>query len=145
MSCSHTTSAFTSRDLVIAEIDPSIAGYDEAQRFAFYRELQQRLDDAAQSPGAGVSRFALSNVAPLSGFGWSSMFIVEGREDEMDLIPRAVAVGPGYFETLGIELRRGRLLETFDGPNAPQVAVISESLAAKAFPRVRPDRAALRL
>ncbi len=125
---------FTSRDLVIAEIDPSIAGYDEAQRFAFYRELQQRLDDAAQSPGAGVSRFALSNVAPLSGFGWSSMFIVEGREDEMDLIPRAVAVGPGYFETLGIELRRGRLLETFDGPNAPQVAVISESLAAKAFP-----------
>lgn len=40
----------------------------------------------------------------------------------------------GYFETLGIPLQSGRLFNEGDGPAAPHVAVISESLAEKTWP-----------
>jgi putative ABC transport system permease protein len=43
-------------------------------------------------------------------------------------------VTPGYFETLGIRLRRGRLLEATDRQGATSVAVINETLAREQFP-----------
>jgi predicted permease len=39
------------------------------------------------------------------------------------------AVSPAYFRALGIPLIRGRVFQEGDGPGAPHVAVISESLA----------------
>lgn len=40
----------------------------------------------------------------------------------------------GYFTAMGIPLRRGRLFDDTDGPDAPHVAVISESLAKAKWP-----------
>ena len=62
------------------------------------------------------------------------MFVIEGRELERDVSTRAGAVGGNYFETLGIPLVRGRVLTERDDERAPRVAVISESLARRAFP-----------
>src|SRR4029079_12544300 len=46
------------------------------------------------------------------------------------------AVAPGYFEAMGIPLRRGRLLNAQDDASAPHVAVISESVAKRRLPGV---------
>jgi len=43
------------------------------------------------------------------------------------------AASPGYLETLHIPLRVGRLLDEHDGPDAPLVALISQSLANSRF------------
>ena len=44
-----------------------------------------------------------------------------------------VVASQGYFETLGIPLRSGRLFSDGDGPDAPHVAVISESVARQSW------------
>jgi putative ABC transport system permease protein len=44
----------------------------------------------------------------------------------------------GYFQALGIPLIRGRIFDERDGPNAPHVTVISESLARERWPNQDP-------
>jgi predicted permease len=44
----------------------------------------------------------------------------------------------GYFRTLGIPLRRGRLFDDRDTMDAPHVALISESLAREKWPNMDP-------
>ena len=40
---------------------------------------------------------------------------------------------PGYFETMGIPLRRGRLLDARDPTGAPAPVLINESFAQRVF------------
>ena len=47
-------------------------------------------------------------------------------------------VSDGYFETLGIQLRRGRFFNDGDGPSAPHVAVISDAVAKQRWPNQDP-------
>jgi putative ABC transport system permease protein len=48
------------------------------------------------------------------------------------------AITPGYLATLGIPLRRGRLLDDRDTIGAPAAALVSESLVRSAFGRQDP-------
>ncbi len=49
-----------------------------------------------------------------------------------------LAVSEGYFRTVGIPLLRGRLFDDRDSAPAPHVALISESLARKQWPKQDP-------
>jgi len=49
-----------------------------------------------------------------------------------------VVASQDYFQSLGIPLLEGRLFNEADGPNAPQVAVISESTARQKWPNQNP-------
>ncbi|MGJ5815187.1 ADOP family duplicated permease [Paludibaculum fermentans] len=129
---------FAVNRLLIAEMEPTLNGYDGEQRLALYRGLDRRLKELAGTAGSGIRAAALSNVAPISPYYWSMMFLRAGRTEDKELVPRAVAVGPGYFETMGIPLRRGRVIAERDDVGAARVAVISESLARRAYPGVDP-------
>ena len=48
------------------------------------------------------------------------------------------AATPGYFEALGIPLRRGRLFDARDTPDTPHVALVSETLVQARWPDVDP-------
>jgi predicted permease len=48
------------------------------------------------------------------------------------------SVEPGYFDTLGIRLLQGRDFQAQDRGSAPQVAIVSESLAKKFWPGDNP-------
>jgi hypothetical protein len=39
---------------------------------------------------------------------------------------------PGYFETMGIRLKRGRVFDAFDGrETGPKVAIVNESVVRR--------------
>jgi putative ABC transport system permease protein len=108
------------------------------QRFrqpeATFRFFQNALDAARQV--SGVTSAAFTNQLPMSGDLDSYGVHLERPTQRPELNRSAFryAVTPGYFETAGIPLLRGRLLEESDRAGAPTVALVSESLAKSRFP-----------
>jgi putative ABC transport system permease protein len=87
----------------------------------------------------GVTRVALAQSIPFSnGARWLQALT---RTDPRSMatfaqqpLVRYTVVTPGYFETLGIALRSGRLLQEADAPGALPTVVINETLARQQFP-----------
>jgi len=90
---------------------------------------------------------------PMTGGGANGQFLIlSGAEEpivpeKLEKMAQAMAKDParsgyaeyrvasaGYFPAMGIPLLRGRLFAETDAPEAPQVAVISQSLAAAHWP-----------
>ena len=97
-----------------------------------HRFFAQALDAVRQVPG--VSAAAFTSQLPLSG---DSDVYGARFEDDAPAVGYSVyrySVSPAYFETLGIPLLRGRLLDAHDTNGTPPVIVISESLAKRRFP-----------
>src|ERR1022692_1701809 len=80
-----------------------------------------------RSAGAAT---ALPNQPPETNGG----FNIQGapREGE-ELIAGKMLATPNYFRTAGMTLQRGRLTAEGDGPDAPKVAVVNETLVRKYF------------
>jgi putative ABC transport system permease protein len=94
--------------------------------------FEQALDRVRDLPG--VSAAAFTSQLPLSGDHDVYGARFENDAPEVYYPVFRYAVTPGYFETIGIPLRRGRLLGTQDVAGAPAAIVISESLAKRRFP-----------
>ncbi len=113
---------------------------------SFQQELLARL---AVLPG--VESVGLVNDFPLGGGRYTNgQFLEMTRVDEFKSYEDVGRIGDqakaragqagyrvasaGYFAAMGIPLLRGRLFDDGDGPDAPHVAVISESLAKAKWP-----------
>jgi len=92
----------------------------------------QALDAVREVPG--VTAAAFTSQLPLSGDSDVYGAHFEGDDPETGYPVFRYAVTPDYFATLGIPLRRGRLLDARDTAEAPRVMLISESLAKRRFP-----------
>jgi predicted permease len=103
---------------------------------ATHRFFERSLEAVRQVPG--VTAAAFTSQLPLSGElsdGYGVHFESSPTGNpEADNGAYRYAVSPGYFETMAIPLRRGRLLDAHDIAGAPLSAVISESLAKSKFP-----------
>ena len=108
--------------------------YDDDRRC--HQFFAQALDAVRQVPG--VTDAAFTSQLPLSGD--SDVYGARFEDDPPDVgypVYR-YAVTPGYFQALGIPLRRGRLPDDRDTTNTPPVILISESLAKRRFPNQDP-------
>src|SRR5216683_49506 len=89
----------------------------------------------------GVEPAACVTSLP-SGWTWNWVDLrAEGKPpaspaDMPPVISQVVA--PGFFPALRVPLRQGRLLSDQDGPNAPPVVVISETMARQNWPDQNP-------
>ncbi|NNF27137.1 MAG: hypothetical protein HKO53_15355 [Gemmatimonadetes bacterium] len=116
-------------------------------RQASYPEPQERLDffdavlaDLGETPG--VEAVGLVSAVPFTwGFGT--------REVESEGAQREEAVlhvaDEGYFRTLGIPLRQGRIFGPDDREGSPQVALVSPALAGRLWPDESPIGQRIRL
>ena len=100
-------------------------------RLAFYRDFFARM---AALPGV-VSVGGTTRV-PLGSTSVSTTVQVEGRPVPVAELPEVQfrRAMHDYFQTMGIPLRSGRHFNAGDGPTAPPVAVINETMARKLFP-----------
>ena len=119
------------------ELSPPLSSYpDDESVTAFYAALLEQL---AALPGA--ERVAGVNIAPLTGsFDGNTLRPVDRPEPPpgQRLSAEVRTVTPGYFATVELALREGRLLEDSDRAGAPTVAVISEALARTVWPDENP-------
>ncbi|MFY9608146.1 MAG: ABC transporter permease [Blastocatellia bacterium] len=130
---------FNTNNLVTMSINcPSKRYPDDAKTVAFYKSV---VDRVAASPG--VESAAVSSALPLGGGGFylGRVFLIEGHPEPPagpDTPAQWNVMGPGYFETTGIALLRGRSFDERDTTESNKVIVINESFARKAFPNEDP-------
>jgi putative ABC transport system permease protein len=79
----------------------------------------------------GARQAAVTSRLPLSPQGGDTYFKVLGEPEPAQGKPTADirAVGPGYFQTLGIRVLRGRDIAARDAAGAPSVVVVNEPFA----------------
>jgi putative ABC transport system permease protein len=124
---------FDPRGVVTAKIQLGDKLADHRARAAFYRPLLERLNALP-----GVERAALVLLRPLADpVGWDYPYTLEGQTPEAQARnPNAnfESISPGYFATVGIPLLEGRTFSEADGPDAGQIAIVSRSMARRAWP-----------
>ena len=121
---------FESAHLLTLQVQTYGARYDDGR--ICHQFFSQALDAVRQVPGATAGAF--TSQLPLSGDSDVYGARFEGDGPDVGYPVFRYAVTPGYFETIGIPLRRGRLLDAHDVAGAPPVMLISESLAKRRFP-----------
>ena len=117
----------------------SVAGTKEEkpkQRTVFYRDLLQKIRTLP-----GVTAAGAINHLPLAGDMWDRAFLIEGRPkprpgESPDAVYRIVM--PGYFETMRLPLRSGRLITDHDDARTPGVVIINERAARDYWPGKSP-------
>jgi predicted permease len=139
---------------VIVFVDPDRNGYKGQRLRDFFERLRSRI---AAVPG--VRSISLAAITPLSGMRWNDDFTVEGyrwQPGDQKYVDMN-AVGPRYFETVGLPLLLGRDFRDDDNPAfspdppttimaelhqpelpGPRVAIITESMARRFFPGRNP-------
>lgn len=116
--------------LLVTHISTSSTSLMPGDRERFFRELSERIAEEPWVRSATVADYPLLSPHPQADFR------LEGRTHPVPLVYSRVQ--PGFFEALGIEVRRGRSFVSGDGPDAPAVAVINERLARLYFPGQEP-------
>jgi putative ABC transport system permease protein len=121
---------FDAKGLLLADTALPQARYpDPADRDAFYHGVLERVRELPGVVSAGYTSFA-----PLVIKGGRSITLVEGRPrpepaEMMRTLASNRGVSPGYLETLGVPLIRGRMIDKRDTRGAPLAAVINQEMA----------------
>jgi predicted permease len=97
--------------------------------------LQQMLDDmtTALVELPGVHSAGAAQKLPLRAGGYNMPLRLAGRPDLVGVTTEYRIVTPGYLETVGIALRRGRTIAATDRPEAERVVVVNDALAERFF------------
>ena len=106
------------------------------KRAAFYKTLVERVDALPGVRSSGAVVFLPLRVSILSFRIGVSRFQVEGRppvaEDQQPMADYRAAT-PGYFRTMEIGLRQGRLFDDRDDFDAKKVALVNETMVRREF------------
>ncbi len=101
-------------------------------RTAFYDPLLEKVRAIPGVQSAGVIQ-----LLPIASWGWNSSIQMVGQPPappNQERLAEDRFVDPGYFQTMGIKLMRGRMIDPkIDTPTSPQVALVNEAFVKKFF------------
>jgi predicted permease len=129
------TTGMHNRNVLCLEFDPSLNRYSDTQSRQFMRTLLERVEGLP-----GVQSATLTTMVPLSFANIDTRVVPEDKMSDLaknSMNAELYAVAPRFFETLGIAMRSGEDFRA-GAPESADVAIINETLAAKAFPHQNP-------
>jgi predicted permease len=122
---------FVATNLLIADMDPALNGYARANTAEFYRRLDERLlshpqveavariDQLPLGPGSSDRGVEIPGYVPAENEGMSIFY---------------ASVGPGYFNAMGIPVRKGREFTAQDDSGSVRALIINERFAERFWP-----------
>jgi predicted permease len=126
---------FDADHVLLARVNPRLAGYPPAAALELYRRIYDRL---AILPGVQSVTFA--RYSPLGGSRSVFGGVIEGYtprpNEKVEL--EMVQVGPSYPETLGIPLLQGRSVGIHDVGEGPMVAMVNQTFVRRYLSSVNP-------
>lgn len=126
---------FVAEGVLTLTLDADGSGFEEERLAALQQQILQKLQAL---PGVRHATFA--TIPPLSGNEDGKPIAIPGLAfaSPDDGVLQVNTVGPDFFDTFGVRLMRGRGIRASDNRTAPQVAVLSESMAEHYFPGLDP-------
>jgi predicted permease len=124
---------FDARNVLTMEVSLAGSQYStDPQHVAFFNELLERVKALP-----GIRSASAINHLPLGGDIWGLGFTIEGRPapppgEGHSAVYRIVR--PGYFQTMGATLVKGRDFTEQDNETSTRVAIINETFARRHFP-----------
>jgi predicted permease len=115
---------------------PQVRYKDAAAVNAFADGVLRRLRALPGAASAGAT-----DSIPFGGNHSDSVILAEGyqmRPGESIISPTQVTVSPGYFESIGATLVRGRFFDDRDNADGPKTIIVDETLARRFWPHQDP-------
>jgi predicted permease len=122
---------FRPDNLLVFQLNAPLNGYEEEKLKDFYEAVQARLAAVPGVVSVGASRWGI-----LSGSRTSDG--VRRPDSDQPVHVHVHYVTPGYFETMGITIRRGRDVTFRDREGAPEIVLVNETLAKRLFGDANP-------
>jgi len=126
---------FETTDRVVVRLDlPTSFAGDIPRLTSVYSRLREEF---GRIPG--VRNVTYSLYSPMEGNNWSSEISIDGRADQGQRTGSSWnRVGPGYFDTLGTRVLRGRAPDERDTPSSSRVAVVNQTFVTRYFESEEP-------
>jgi predicted permease len=126
----RTQTGFETDGVLVLNVNLGREGYTPERGQLFYEQAAERV---AALPG--VQHAAVAQNPPLAGGLLRSVFPEGADTTTQDrVLVQVNSISPGYFETIGIPLLRGRAFTRDDAAGAPLVVVVNETMAERFWP-----------
>lgn len=119
----------------VSAVDVFLSGDKYREDSSQYQALSELLQRVRALPG--VRSAGMASTVPLWGRTGIASVLLPGEPDSVAQTRESTqfrTAGDGYFATMGIALKAGRVIEASDGPGAPPVVVVNETFARRYFP-----------
>jgi predicted permease len=123
---------FAFHHVVAAEFDLRMAGYNETSGSLFRKQVLQRLGALPE-----VDRISAIDHLPLGDITMAT-YTRENAQDQRRIETDVASTFPGYFQTMGVPMLRGRDFAESDNANSPKVVIVNEALARAFWPNEDP-------
>ena len=122
---------FQRESLLEVSLYPRPGGYQNLDMKNYHKQL---LDHIANVPGVSSVSFSTGDIP--SREIWHDTVSATATDPNTGnrLMTNAATVSPGFFQTLGVPLLRGRDFGETEDQKHPHVAIVSSSLAQRLFP-----------
>jgi putative ABC transport system permease protein len=128
----RTDPGFNPRGVLSARLTLPATAYTDPVRIV--STLNQIVDEAGTIPGA--TSVAMTSYAAMGSGGGTNGLVPEGKADSHENIVQSVlrVTTPGFFDTMGVPIVKGRNFNDGDRSGGQLVAIVSERAAALMFP-----------